>query len=65
MFSLCHIRHLNLVNRHPERLTKEDKRIINDLDYEGVEFPVSKKKIIAKLKGKTIFAFMCVVMKMD
>ena len=42
-FLCCHIRHLNLVKRHPERVTKEDKNMINDLDYEGIKFPISKK----------------------
>ena len=28
---------------HPERITKEDKKMINDLDCEGIKFPVSKK----------------------
>ena len=42
-FLWCHIRHLNLVKRHLERITKEDKNMINDLDYEGFKFPVSKK----------------------
>ena len=42
-FLWCHIRHLNLVKRHPERITKEDKNMIDDLDYEGIKFPVSKK----------------------
>ena len=39
----CHIRHLNLVKTHPERITKEYKNMISDLNCEGVEFPVSKK----------------------
>ena len=35
-------------------------------NYEGSEFPVSKKKkIIAELKYKTIFALMYSAMKMD
>ena len=38
-----HIRHLNLVKAHPERITKVDKKMINGLDYEGIKFPVSKK----------------------
>ena len=38
-----HIRHLNLVETHPERITKEDKNMINDLDYEVIKFHVSKK----------------------
>ena len=42
-FLWCHIRHLNLVKTHPERITKEYKNIINDLDYERIKFPVLKK----------------------
>ena len=42
-FLWCHIRHLNLVKTNPERITKEDMEMINDLDYEGMEFPISKK----------------------
>ena len=41
-FLWCHIRHLNLVKTHPEGIAKEDKSMINDLDYEGIKFPVSK-----------------------
>ena len=28
---------------HPERITTADKNMVNDLRYEGIEFPVSKK----------------------
>ena len=42
-FHWCHIRHLNLVKMHPERITKEHKNMINDLDYEGIKCPVLKK----------------------
>ena len=31
------------MKRHPERITKEDKNIADDLDYERINFPVSKK----------------------
>ena len=41
-FLWCHIRHLNPLKMHPECITKEDKKMINDLDYEGIKFPVSK-----------------------
>ena len=41
-FFWCHIRHLNPLKIHPERITKVDKKMINDLDYEGIKFPVSK-----------------------
>ena len=43
MLFWCHIRHLNPLKIHPERITKADKKIINDLDYESIKFSVSKK----------------------
>ena len=42
-FLWCHIRHLNQLKTHPERITKADKSMINDLDYGGIKFPVSKR----------------------
>ena len=36
---------------HPERITKDNKSIINDLDYEGIKFPVSKKDY-CKVEGQ-------------
>ena len=39
----CHIRHINLVQIHPQGMRQKDKQMINDLDYKGIEFPVSKK----------------------
>ena len=45
-FLWCHIRHLNPLRTHSERLAKADKNIVNDLDYKGIEFPVSKKNNI-------------------
>ena len=35
--------HLNPLKRHPERITKADKNMVNDLDYEGIKLPVSGK----------------------
>ena len=43
MLFWCHIRYLNALNIHPERKTKADKKMVNDLTYEGIEFPVSKR----------------------
>ena len=37
------IRHLNPLNKHLERTTKVDKDMVNDLDYGGIESPLSKK----------------------
>ena len=42
-FRWCHIRHLNPQTEHPERIKKEDKKMINELNYEGIEFPLSQK----------------------
>ena len=42
-FRWCHIRHLNPQIEHPERIKKGDKRLIEGLNYEGIEFPVSQK----------------------
>ena len=41
-FLWCHIRHLNSVKIHLQRITKEDKKMINDFNCEGIKFPVSK-----------------------
>ena len=42
-FRWCHIRHLNPQTEHPERIKKEDKRSIEGLNYEEIEFLVSQK----------------------
>ena len=42
-FLWCHIRHLNPLKTHPKRITKADKNMVNKLDYQGIEFHVSKK----------------------
>ena len=42
-FLWCHVRHLNPVKIHPERITREDKKPVNDLNYDGIEFPVREK----------------------
>ena len=34
-FLWCHIRHLNPLKIHPEKIAKEDKNMVNGLDYEG------------------------------
>ena len=39
----CHVRHINLVKICPEKITKEDKNLANDLDYDGIVFPVQEK----------------------
>ena len=40
-FRYCHIRHLNPQIEHLERIKKGDKKMINELNYDGIDFPVS------------------------
>ena len=42
-FLWCHVRHVNPVKIHPERITREDKELDNDLNDDGVKFPVLEK----------------------
>ena len=42
-FRWCHIRHLNPQEKDPQRIKKEDKKMINELNYDGINFPVSQK----------------------
>ena len=51
-FLWCHIRHLNPLKIHPERVTKADKNMVNDLGYKGIEFFVSKKDLKKDWKEK-------------
>ena len=36
-------RHFNPVKIHLERITQPNKKLVNNLDYDGIEFPVWKK----------------------
>ena len=42
-FLLCHVRHINPSNEHPEKILKTDKKFAEKLDYDGTEFPVQEK----------------------
>ena len=42
-FLACNIRHLNLTDKNPQRITKEDKEFVNKLNYEGINFHFTKK----------------------
>ena len=39
----CHIRHLNPQIKYPERIKKEDKKMIDELNFDGIDFPLSQK----------------------
>ena len=42
-FLWCHVRHINPLKKHPGRITKIDKRLASNLNYHGIEFPVTEK----------------------
>ena len=60
----CHVRHINPVKIHSERVTLEDKKLVNDLDYDRVEFPVQEKDF-NKIEKRIIFPLTCFVMKIS
>ena len=39
-FLWCHVRHINPLKEHPERITKIDRKIACNLNYGGIKFPV-------------------------
>ena len=42
-FLWCHVKHLNPIDKNPQRITKKDKEFSNNLNYESINFPASKK----------------------
>ena len=47
----CHVSHINPVKIHPERITREDKKFANDLNYDRVGFSVREKNF-SKIEKK-------------
>ena len=39
-FLWCHVRHNNPIKILPNRNTQEDKKLVNNLNYDGVGFPL-------------------------
>ena len=39
----CHVRLINLMNSHPERINKHDKKISANLNYSDISFPLDIK----------------------
>ena len=50
----CGVMHINPVKIHPERITREDKNLVNSLNYDSVGFPVQEKDLTKILKKKNI-----------
>ena len=45
------VRHLNLLQIHLERITKADKKMVGNFDYEDIKFLASRKDF-AKIEKK-------------
>ena len=43
-FRWCHIRHLNPQEKDPQRIKKDDKQYIKNLDYQGIKFPLNSNQ---------------------
>ena len=51
-FLCCHDRHINPVKINPERIAiKKIKKLVKNLDYDGIEFPV-REKYFSKIETK-------------
>ena len=48
-FLWCHVRHINLSKKHPERIKKTDKKLLKNLIMMKLSL-LCKKKILARLK---------------
>ena len=42
-FKWCHVRFINPINIHPERINKKDKEIAKNLDYRGINFSLKER----------------------
>ena len=50
-FLWCHVKHINPTKIHPERSTQNNKKFANDLNYDGIKFPV-REKDFSKIEKK-------------
>ena len=48
----CFIWYINPVKMHPERIRQTDKELVNDLDYDRIEFPV-REEDFSKIETKS------------
>ena len=55
MFSFVLYQTFKFIKTHPQRITKANKKMVNNLDYEGAGPPVPKT-ILARWKRKIIFS---------
>ena len=54
MFFLVSYQTFKSIKIHPQRITKADRNMVNDLHYDGIKFPVSGKDFGEIEKGNNI-----------
>lgn len=42
-FRWCHVRLLNPQERNPQQIKRTDRKMVEELSYQGIEFPISAK----------------------
>ena len=50
-FLWCHVSHINPVKIHPEQIIQNDKKLVNDFNYDEIDFPL-REKDFRKVKTK-------------
>ena len=63
-FRWCHIRHLNPPSKDPQRIKKLDRKMVNQLNYTDIEFPVNIKQY-NKIKNKIVSISTYLIMKIN
>ena len=61
-FRWCHIRYLNPQEDHPYTIKKSDKRMVEELNYQGIEFAILLPSITEK--SRSIIASMLMFLDM-
>ena len=63
-FLWCHVRHINSIKIHPEKITQKYKELANDLNYDEIEFPVNKEDF-SKIETKNNICINVFVVKIN
>ena len=59
-FLWCHVKHLNLIDKNPQIITKKDKELVSKLDYEEINFPISNEDFCKiKVQNKICINVFC------
>ena len=61
-FLWCHVRHVNPIDKNPQRITKKTENLLTNLTMRVFIF-LSQKKLIVKLNFKKKLVLMCFAMK--